>query len=394
MMLRGPRRLFAPDDGPSPAEIFTEPEKETVAPTPVGARTSGIVLLAVLGSILVLQVAQAVFIPIVLSVLISYALEPVVVMLVRLKIPRSIGSAVVLLAMAALIGYGIYAFSDDAIGILEDVPRAAQKVRASLHKAPGEGDGVIEKMHKAATEIEKTATEAAGPPTTPTGVMRVQVEEKPIDLRTYLWWGGSSIAALATQMVLIFFFVYFLLLSGDLFKRKLVKIAGPSLGAKRLTVEILDEITLQIERFLLVQLSASLVVALLCIGAFHWAGLPRATLWGIVAGLLTSIPYLGAVVIVGLVGLAAFLQFGTLSSVLLIAGLALAIRSLETSLLTPWLSGKAARMNLVAVFAGLLFWGWLWGPWGMLLATPMMVVVKSIADRIEGLKAIGELLGE
>jgi len=224
--------------------------------------------------------------------------------------------------------------------------------------------------------------------------VRVQVEEKPIDLSTYLWWGGSSIAALVTQLVLIFFFVYFLLLSGDLFKRKLVKIAGPSLGAKRLTVEILDEITVQIERFLLVQISASVVVAVLCIVAFQWAGLERATLWGIVAGLLTSIPYLGAVVIVALVALAAFLQFGTLPEVLLIGGLALGIRCFETMLLTPWLSGKAARMNLVAVFAGLLFWGWVWGPWGMLLAMPMMVVMKSIADRIEGLKAIGELLGD
>jgi predicted PurR-regulated permease PerM len=360
----------------------------------VDPRTVAIVLLAILGSILVLQFAQAVFIPMVLSVLLSYALEPMVVMLTRIRIPRAVGSALALFALAGLIGYGIYAFSDDAIAILEDVPRAAQKVRASLHKAPGEGDGVIEKVHKAATEIEKTATEAAGPPTAPSGVMRVQVEEKPIDLRTYMWWGSSSIAALATQMVLIFFFVYFLLISGDLFKRKLVKIAGPSLGAKRLTVEIIDEIGVQIERFLLVQLSACVVVAVLCVIAFRWTGLERATLWGIVAGLLTSIPYLGAVVTVALVALAAFLQFGTLSTVILIAGVAFAIRCVETMLLTPWLSGKAARMNLVAVFASLLFWGWVWGAWGMLLAIPMMVVVKSIADRIEGLKAIGELLGD
>jgi predicted PurR-regulated permease PerM len=394
MRFRGPQRFHAPDDGQTPAEIFAEPERATVAPTPVDARTVALVLLAILAAILVLQVAQAVFIPMVLSVLISYALEPMVVMLTRIKIPRAVGSALALFALAGLVVYGIYAFSDDAIAILEDVPRASQKVRASLHKGPGEGDGVIEKVHKAATEIEKTATEAAGTTTTPTGVMRVQVEEKPIDLRTYVWWGGSSIAALVTQMIIIFFFVYFLLLSGDLFKRKLVKIAGPSLGARRLTVEIIDEIGVQIERFLLVQLSASLVVAVLCVFAFHWVGLERATLWGIVAGLLTSIPYLGAVITVALVSLAAFLQFGTLPTVLLIAGVAFAIRSLETMLLTPWLSGKAARMNLVAVFASLLFWGWVWGPWGMLLAMPMMVVVKSIADRIEGLKAIGELLGD
>lgn len=382
-----------PHEGPTPAEVFTE-QAETVTHTPMPARTIAMVLLAVLASILVLQAAQAVFIPMVLSILISYALDPIVVILQRIKVPRAVGSAVVLIAVAGLIGYGIYSLSDDAIGILEDVPRGAQKLRSLIHKRPGDEEGVMEKMHKAATEIEKTATEAAGPPTAPTGVMRVQIEEKPIDLRTYLYWGGSSIAGIITQMILIFFFVYFLLLSGDLFKRKLVKIVGPSLGAKRITIQILDEITVQIERFLLVQLSASVVVAVLCTIAFRWRGLERATLWGIVAGLLTSIPYVGAAVIVPLVALAAFLQFGALPPVLTIAGLALGIRLLETSLLTPWLSGKAARMNLVAIFAGLLFWGWVWGPWGLLLAMPMMVVVKSITDRIEGLKAIGELLGD
>jgi predicted PurR-regulated permease PerM len=79
---------------------------------------------------------------------------------------------------------------------------------------------------------------------------------------------------------------------------------------------------------------------------------------------------------------------------ILVAATSLAITSLEGLLLTPWLTSRAARMNAVAVFVGLLFWGWLWGAWGMLLAVPMLMVLKAICDHVEDLRSVGELLGD
>jgi predicted PurR-regulated permease PerM len=194
--------------------------------------------------------------------------------------------------------------------------------------------------------------------------------------------------------VLILFLTYFLLASGDLYRRKLVRIAGPSLTHKKITVQILSEIDRQIERFLLVQVFTSVIVAVASWLAFRALGLQQAGLWGLLAGIFNSIPYFGPVLVTAATATVAFLQFGNVQMPMLVGGAALAITSLEGMLLTPWLTSRAARMNAVAVFVGLLFWGWLWSVWGMLLAVPMLMVVKAISDHVEDLKPISELLGD
>ena len=122
--------------------------------------------------------------------------------------------------------------------------------------------------------------------------------------------------------------------------------------------------------------------------------MPQAAVWGILAGVFNSIPYFGPVIVTAATATVAFLQFGNAHMALLVGGVSLAITTLEGFLLTPWLTSRAARMNAVAVFVGLLFWGWVWNVWGMLLAVPMLMVVKSICDRVDDLKPFGELLGE
>ena len=146
--------------------------------------------------------------------------------------------------------------------------------------------------------------------------------------------------------------------------------------------------------FLLVQVFTSTVVALASWLAFRALGMEQAAMWGVLAGLFNSIPYLGAVVVTGGTSLAALLQFGNLRMAVLVGGVALLITSLEGFLLTPWLTSRAAKMNAVAVFVGLLFWGWVWSVWGMLLAVPMLMVMKAVCDHVEDFKGVGELLGE
>ena len=379
---------------PTPAEIFSTPDHETVVRPAPDVRTLALVVLVVIGCVFVLQFAQDVFIPIVLGVLVSTALEPIVALLTRFKVPRALGAAVVLVVIAGVIGYGAYSLSDEAMQLIDSLPSAAQQIRQAIRSARGGSESVIEKVQRAATELEQTAKEAEGDHRPPPGVTRVQIEEKPIDVHSYLRWGGSSIVVVLTQIGLVFFFVYFLLVSGDLFRRKIVKIAGPSLEKRKVTVAILGEINTQIERFLIVQVLACVVVTILSAIAFMWAGLEHAILWAVLAGLLVSIPYFGALILTVLVGMAAFLQFGTVGMGLWIAGLSFAIRAVETFLLTPWLMGRAARMSGVAVFAGLLFWGWMWGVWGMLLAVPIMMAVKATCDRIDGLEPVGKMLGD
>jgi predicted PurR-regulated permease PerM len=359
----------------------------------VSLRNIALATIAIGGAMAVLHWAQAVFIPIVLSLLISFALDPIVRALTRVWVPRVLASAVVVLALVGALGYTGYALSDDATAIVADLPEAATKLRQSMRR-PSNEDSTMEQVERAAQELQRTADEASARNPAPRGVQRVQIEEPAIDVREYLSWGSASAAAFFAQAVLIMFFVFFLLASGDLFKRKLVRIAGPTLERRKITVQLLDEIATQIERFLLVHLVASIVVGLATWIAFRWVGLEQAGVWAVAAGVFNNIPYFGPVIVSGGAAVVGFLQFGTISMGLYVAAIAMAITTFEGFLLTPLMTKRTARVNEVAIFVALIFWSFVWGIWGTLLAVPMLVSVKAFCDRVEQLKPIGELLGE
>jgi predicted PurR-regulated permease PerM len=193
---------------------------------------------------------------------------------------------------------------------------------------------------------------------------------------------------------MVCFLAYFLLLADDLFKRKLVTHASKTIAGKIITLNVLQDIEHQIERFVLVQVFTSCLVGAATGVSLWWLGVQNAAVWGLAAGIFNSVPYLGPFIVSIGLAVVAFLQFGTINMTLTVAGVALVITSLEGWLLTPTLMGKTAQMNPVAVFAGLLFWTWMWGVWGTLLAVPMMMVVKSICDHVEDLKPVADFLSE
>jgi predicted PurR-regulated permease PerM len=380
-----------PNGEPEPPE--TPPEPSAIR-MPVDVRSAALTLIAALALIVMLQYAQAMIIPIVLAVLVSYALEPVVAWLARMRLPRPLGAAVVLLLLVGGTCSLLYALRGEANAIIEQLPQAARHVRQSLESRPKPA-GAIQQVQKAATELQKAADAAAPTPAPPPqGVTRVQVEPPPFAISDYLVWGSIGIATAIGQTVLILFLVFFLLASGDLYKRKIVKMAGPSLSKKKITVQILADIDRQIEWFLFVQALTSGVVALATWLAFRAIGLEQAAVWGLMAGIFNSIPYFGPVLVTGGTAAVGYIQFGSIRMAVIVAGVSLVITSLEGFFLTPWLTSRAARMNAVAIFVGLLFWGWVWNVWGMLLAVPMLMVLKAVSDHVDDFKPIGELLGE
>jgi predicted PurR-regulated permease PerM len=337
--------------------------------------------------------ARPVFIPIVVSLILSYALEPVVRRLMRFRLPRVAASALVVALTTGAVAYTGYSLSDDVTALVAEVPEAAAQLRQVLCRGSSD-QGTIQTVTEAARALQRTAEEATAPTAPRSGVQRVQIVEPAIDLQEYLFWGSASAISFAGQATLVIFFVFFLLASGDLFKNKLVKLAGPSLENKKITVQILDDINAQIERFLIVQLAASIIVGVTTWIAFRAVGLEQAGLWGIAAGLFNNIPYFGPVIVSAGTGVIAFLQFGTLSMSLYVAGIALLITNLEGWLLIPVLMKRASRVNEVAIFVALIFWSFVWGIWGTLLAVPMLVSFKAFCDRVEDFKPIGELLGD
>lgn len=355
---------------------------------------AALVLLAVLASAYFLRLAQAVVIPLLLAWFLYLALTPAVTRLAAWKVPRSLASAAVLALVVGSIGYGLFSLRDEALAVVEEIPVAAASLRQTLESDRRSPPGPIDKVQDAAEELAATATAALGPPQAPKGVVRVQVEEPPVSVTRSLVWGSTTLFGAAGQLAMVLFLTYFLLLSESMLKRRLVRFAGPAFASRRITVELLDDIGRQVGRFLRVMALGSALVGLASWGLLAWLGVERAALWGLAAAVFNTVPYFGPVLVTFGLTAVAYLQFGELAPAVMAGGLALLVTSLEGWFLTPWLLGRAARMNQVAIFSGLLFWSWMWGLWGMLLAVPMMIVVKAVAERVESLQAFGELLSE
>jgi predicted PurR-regulated permease PerM len=348
--------------------------------------------LAVIVFLAGLRLAAGVIIPIILSILLALALDPIVALITRLVKSRAAAAGIAVGGLVVVLAGGAYALSDDFVGAAGRLPEATNRLRLALRELRRSGDGPLNALGRAADNIEAAASEAAGRPQ-PASTLADRVWAG-LGVREWLVVGSMSVIGFAGQFLLLIFFVYFLLASGDLFKRKLIKFFGPALSARRVTLRTIDDLHHAIRRFVLVIVATDLLVAVASFLVFWAIGLQHAAVWAIVGGALATIPYVGGAVTIAIVFLGSLLQFNSMRMGLLAAGLFLAIATLEGTWLKPWLMGRAARLNNSAVFAGLIFWGWLWGAWGMLLAYPILMALRSIATHVEDLAPVGELLGE
>ena len=378
----------------SDVTVFPEPEERLQLRMPVDVRNVSLVVLAILASLFMLHWARAVLIPFMLSVLLSYALSPLVNWLELRRVPRWLGAAVLLIAMVGGIVSAGYALRLEAAQLVEALPAAAKKLgQAVKASSSGKTDSALETVQKAAAQIEQAARDSTVAPGATRGATRVVVEPARFNITDYLWTGTMGLMALIGQATVVIFLAYFLMLSGDTFRRKLVKLVGPSLSSKKVTLQALNEITHQIQRYLQVQLLTSALVGVLTGLAFVALGLENAAVWAVVACVLNLVPYIGSLITAAAAALVGFLQFGAIDMALAVGGASLVIHTVVGNLVTPWLTSRASHLSPVAVFMGLLAWGWLWDVWGLLLGIPILMIVKSVCDRVDDLKPIGEFLG-
>jgi predicted PurR-regulated permease PerM len=385
--LRGEERLGAAVDAP----VASVP----ITPLLSDAWGTALGVLATLAAVFALSWAQEFLVPLLLGIIVSYTLTPLVAWLEVIRIPRVIGTVIVMAGVIGALVLGMYSLRGQVQSIIEQLPEATTKLTAGLERMRSSQFGNIQKIQNAATDLETATTQTAGVSKasrqTPTHVI---VDAPKFKLGNFLW--GSSAGALGAmvQAVTVVFLVFFLLLGGDSFKRKLVRLTGPSLSKRKITVHILDDINASIQKYMVMLLTTNLLVALLSWVAFRWIGLENAGAWGAAAGLLHLIPYLGPGVTAVAVGMAAFMQFESFSMAFLVGGTSLVIATVVGTFVTTWMIGRIAHMNSAAVFISLLFWGWLWGVWGMLLSIPIIVIVKVVAQHVEQLHPMAEMLGD
>jgi predicted PurR-regulated permease PerM len=388
--------LVRPDDAVTEPRTGTTPPGEpprVLLHMPVDVRSVSLVVLAMLASIFMLRWASDVFIPVMVGVLFSYALSPVVDWLQLRRIPRALSAAVLILGILSGVGTTAYALSDQASKLIESLPAAAQKLRDSVHHLSGQRDNPLATVQKAAAQIEQAAEETTQARPLGRGVQRVQIEKPRFNISDHLWTGTLGLIGMLGQIGVMALITFFLMASGDTFRRKLIKLAGPTLSKKRVTLEALNQIHDQIQRYMLVRLFTSFLVGVATWLSFLAIGVENAAVWGIAAGVLDLVPYIGSAVITIGSALVSFLQFDSLEMALLVGTISILIHFIEAFLLTPWLTSRANKMNALAIFIGVLAWGWLWGLWGLLLGVPILVVIKAICDRVDDLKPVGEFLG-
>jgi len=351
------------------------------------------VILATVATIFALYSAQKFFIPLFLGLILAVTLNPLVRFLERLKIPRVVGTTLVMAALLGGMAAATLSLRTQVEGILDQIPDATAKLSAALRDMASQGN-TMARVQEAARELEKATDQAANGHPAQKPQTRVVVQEQKSKLVNWLWTGSLGMFGLIGDTVMLLLLVVFLLLSGDTFKRKLMRISGPSLSKRKITAGILDDIDRSIQHYMLTLLVANIVLGLLTWIALRWIGLDNAGAWAVAAGVLHFIPYLGPALTALATGMAAIMQFESFSMAVLVSVSSLAIATLVGVVLVTWMSGKMTKMNTTAVFVALLFWGWLWGVWGLLFAIPIMGMVKVFAERIEDLQPLAELLSE
>lgn len=346
---------------------------------PFGIRSLALTGLLILASFYTLYFGRAFFLPIVLAMLLNFLLSPVVRALRKLRIPNALGAALVVFGLLGGVSWGVYELSGPAYEWAEKAPATMRKLERKLRefKKP------VQTMSKATQQVEQITDVGGG-----RQPQRVEVQTETLGERMFSQ--ATEIVAGGLVMIILLFF---LLASGDLFLRKLIRVL-PSLADKKRAVEIARQIETDISAYLVTITIINVGLGLAVWGILTFLGVPNPLLWGVLATVTNYIPYLGAIVMIGVLAMVGFLTFESNTQAMMVPLSFVGLNILESYLVTPLVLGHRLTLNPVVIFLGLTFWGWLWGITGALLAVPIMVVLKIFFDHSEPLRPIGEFLGD
>jgi predicted PurR-regulated permease PerM len=360
---------------PAPRQYAPVPETPSRPPARNGLAIS-MACLATLAILATLRIASPLLFPLFLSVLMSFVLYPAVRFLRSLGLPESAGAALVVVAVLLGLALGVYELAGPAAQWLDRAPDG-------LHTLEAQARHVLEpvqQVSQTASTLEHLAKQDA------------QVQTVRVDGSGF---GGVILGGVQNVggcLLVVVPLTYLLLASGDAFLRKLVKLL-PRLRDKKRAVEISRESQRQISAYLfattLINLGLGSAVAL---GVMLF-GMPNALLWGAIVALLNFIPILGGLASVGILLIAGLLSFPDVRHALVPAVVFLVLHLLESNLIKPLVLGRHLALDPVVLFVGVVFWTWLWGIPGSLLAVPLISTLKIFCDRTETFAKFGEFLG-
>ena len=322
-----------------------------------------------------LRLGSTLLMPIAVSGLFALLLAKPVRWMSRRRIPVGIGAGIVVLGVVAAFIVAVFLLAAPAAAWVETAPRTLVTAQVKIRRLMRP----IEKLQRTAEQVEKITN------TSDTKETSVKVESAGLMSRV----SGTTVGFLGGFFTVVFL-TYFLLAQGERFRQKV----GEFLH-RRHHLEVQDalrDMQAQMSTFLFTATAINAGVGVLTYIALLVIGMPNPGLWAVIAGVLNFIPYIGAIVTMIVIGLAGIVSFEGTSQPLMAVSAFFVINMIESNIVTPTLMGRRLPLNPVAVFVGFLFWGWVWGVTGAVLAVPLTVTIKVVADRIPGLQPLGVLL--
>lgn len=334
--------------------------------------------LLILALLYTLYLGRALVIPIVLALLLYLVLSPLVGGLVRLRVPRGLAAALVVVGLTATVAGGVYALADPATAWLRQAPTALQEMRAKLNLSRGP----LADLGRASQTVEKI-TGADSP-----DVQKVVIQDTSWQTALAAVTGQTVASVLATVVL-----AAFLLATGGRVGRDLCGLLM-GFGNRRRALRIGTAIRREISYYLLTITMINVGLGACAALGLRLVGMPNPILWGSVCGLLNFVPFLGPAICMGLVGVAGLLTFEQPAVALLPVAVVLGLNMVESQVVTPATVAMRLSLSPVIVFLSFMLWGWLWGIAGALLAVPALAAFKIVCDHVPHLAAVGRVLGE
>ncbi len=360
----------ADTDPPSPAELLERQERHL-----------RIIRRAVLFIVLVLGCGVAYFardllLPVTLAFLLALTLRPVVRYFERRSVPSTVSAIVLVAAVIGVFGSGLFFLSGPVSHWLDIAPEIGQDISRKLSSLRSPVDAVV-----AASQQVENLTEGGSPT-----VQKVVVQQPGLLSRA-----ADNVVGSLTTLGLTIVLLLFLLSSGTLFYEKLISVM-PRMSNKKKALRVVYDIESVVSRYLFTITLINCALGTLVAVAMAITGMPNPILWGVAAAILNFIPYVGALIGLGMIAIVALLSFNTLGQAIVPPILYLGLHIAEGQFLTPIIIGRRLELNSVAILIALALWSWMWGIVGAVIAVPLLVCVKVFCDHFESLNAFGEFL--
>ena len=374
-------------------------------------------VLALAAALALMKWAQPFLAPVVVAILIFYALVLPVDMLERVRVPRAIGAALVVLALIGATTATLWAVWAQLDRIAEAVPRAVVELKtrwgqlkvdqgSTLSKLQGSADAVQRAMSSEAVVDPQTSAPGVTATTASSGraASRARASSAPpvaapaasagSFIERFAWSGTVTALEMLSTLSATYLLAYFLLVDGSNFRRRWMSFGGKALSTRRITVQALNAIDLSVRRYLAMLFATNALLGVLTYVALRICGVDDAAGWGVLAGLLHVIPYFGPILVAGGVFVTSLHQFGDVESAVYAALATLAVATVIGTFAQTWMTARIAKMSASVVFVSILLFGWLWGGAGLLLAVPIAVIVKVVMNAVPSLNPLGQLLSD